>query len=79
LSSGSLSVAEQEAPEHHVQRSRAELLIPHDDRLHRLWRGVGIGSEFEHQPVNVTHREGFGDALLVGSAPVTATHELILV
>lgn len=70
--------AGQKAPKYHVQSSSPELLIPNDDRLHRLRSYVVVGGEFEGEPINIAQREGFSDALLIKSALVAATHRLPL-
>lgn len=49
-------------------------MAAHDDRLRCLGRDVVIRCEFKSEAVNVAQREGFSDALLVGSALVAATH-----
>ena len=61
-----------------MQRARTEVVVPHDDRLHRLGCHVEIGSEFESEAVNVAKSEGFGNLLLVGSALVATAHRLTL-
>lgn len=49
----------QEAPEHHVKCPHAFLLIPDDDRLHRLRRDVIVRGKLQVQAVNVAQLEGF--------------------
>jgi hypothetical protein len=67
-------VRRQKASEHHMQRSRPELPIPNNDRLHGLRGSVVIRSEFKRQTVYVPKLEGFRDALFIGSALVSTAH-----
>ena len=64
-----------EAPEHRMCSVRVPNCSSHIIHvLHSLRRDVVIGGQFKRKSVNVTESEGFGDALLIGSALVTATH-----
>jgi len=67
-------VSRQEAPEHHVQRAGFELLIPHDDWLHRLRREVVIRGDPKREAVNMAESKGFGNALFIRSTLITSTH-----
>jgi hypothetical protein len=54
-----------------MQRTRTELLIPNDHRLHGLRGGVVIRCKFKRQTVDIAELEGFRDALFIGSALVS--------
>ena len=68
-------IRRQKAPEHHLQKAHASRLIPDDDRLHGLWRGVVIGTELNRQAIDIAKVESFGDLLLIASPLVSAAHD----
>ena len=47
--------AAQKALEHHVHPSSPKLLIPSDDRLHRLLSYGVVRDEFEGEPINIAN------------------------
>ena len=71
-------IRRQKAPEHHLQDARASRLIPDDDRLNGLRRGVVIGSELNGQAIDIAEVKSFGNLLLIASPLVAAAHRTII-
>jgi hypothetical protein len=61
---------------HHMQGSRSELLVPHDDRLQRLWRCVVVRCKLQGQAIHVSQMEGFDDLLFIAASLIPAAHVL---